>query len=242
MVEKRPLAEAMKSLVDLVARLRGPGGCPWDARQDEFSIKNYLLEEAYEVVDAIDRGVPDQVRLELGDLLFQIVFLSDLASERGEFDLADVVDGITEKMTRRHPHVFGSTSVSCAEEVVENWEKIKRAEKDGRGDRTTTLDDVPSGLPALLRAHRLQQRAAGRPAGTPGDNGSWRAVLGAFRRLEDVMETGDQELVEEHAGRLFFAMVALCRRFRLNSEEVLQKANRRFIEDLQPRPAEEDKD
>ena len=116
-MEKKELAEKIQALVDLVARLRGPGGCPWDARQKDRSISSYLLEEAYEVVDAVDLVNPAEVLTELGDLLFQILFLVDLASEREEFDLTDVIDGITAKMIRRHPHVFGGASVEGPEEV-----------------------------------------------------------------------------------------------------------------------------
>jgi MazG family protein len=241
MIEKSRLAQKMESLVDLVARLRGPGGCPWDARQDDSSIKGYLIEEAYEVADAVDRGRPQDVRLELGDLLFQILFLADLASERGEFDLVDVVDGVSAKMIHRHPHVFGSASVSGPEEVVVNWDKIKQAEKSSRGDETSILKDVPGGLPALFRAYRIQQRAERYRMDTAATAGCWEAVLAAFRRLEDAVSFTNSAAVEGPAGDLLFAMVALCRRFGLNAEEILQKTNRCFVENFETQPAAEDK-
>ena len=240
MTGKDEPAEKIHTLVNLVARLRGPGGCPWDARQNDWSIKSYLLEEAYEVADAVERGNPDEVRMELGDLLFQILFLAELASERGEFDLMEVAEGITAKMIRRHPHVFGDASVSGPEDVVENWDRIKQAEKDRRGDETSMLRDVPSGLPALLRAHRLQQRAERRPGATPEACDCWDPVLDAFLRLQRAMETPTASVVEDPAGELLFALVALCRRFGLNAEEILQRANRRFVEGVEIQPAADD--
>ncbi|MFO8089138.1 MAG: nucleoside triphosphate pyrophosphohydrolase [Desulfatiglandaceae bacterium] len=241
MIEKELLAEKMKSLVDLVSTLRGPGGCPWDARQDDSSIKKYLLEEAYEVVDAIERGEAEEVCLELGDLLFQILFLAELAAERGEFDLFDVIEGVTAKMIRRHPHVFGSESVSGAEEVVTNWDRIKLAEKNGKGDGKSILSDVPKGLPALLRAHSLQQRAE-RHRGQPVEaDGCWGSVLDAFSRLEDAVKASDNVSVEGPAGGLLFAVSAFCRRLGYNAEEILQKTNRRFVEDFELESSSGDK-
>jgi MazG family protein len=233
MIEKELLAEKMKSLVDLVSTLRGPGGCPWDARQDDTSIKKYLLEEAYEVVDAIERENPEEVCLELGDLLFQIVFLAELAAERGEFDLTDVIECVTAKMIRRHPHVFGSESVSGAEEVVANWDKIKLAEKNGKGDHKSILSDVPAGLPALMRAHTLQQRAERHQGRREDVDGCWGSVREAFSRLEDAVNVSDDGSVEGPAGGLLFAVSALCRRLGYNAEDVLQKTNRRFVEDFE---------
>ena len=122
------LTEAVKALVQLVDRLRGPGGCPWDAKQTDSSIKVYLIEEAYEVLDALEKSIPEEVCMELGDLLFHVVFLAKLAEERNEFDFVEVVEKITEKMVRRHPHVFGDVRVDNAEDVAYNWARIKRNE------------------------------------------------------------------------------------------------------------------
>lgn len=242
MIEKELLADKMKSVVDLVSTLRGPGGCPWDARQDDSSIKKYLLEEAYEVVDAIEREKPEEVCLELGDLLFQILFLAELAAERGEFDLLDVIEGVTAKMIRRHPHVFGSESVSGAEEVVKNWDKIKLAEKNGKGGNKSILSGVPLGLPALLRAHTLQQRAERHEDRRENVDGCWGLVLDAFSRLEDAVKASDDDCsVEDSAGGLLFAVSALCRRLGYNAEEILQKTNRRFVEDFEMKSSSNDK-
>jgi len=150
------LAGAIRSLVELVTRLRGPGGCPWDAKQTDSTIKIYLLEEAYEVLDALEDSSPEEVCSELGDLLFQILFLAQLASERGEFDFNEVVEGITEKMTRRHPHVFGNTRVESAEDVSSNWVKIKRTEKGKSKETSFLLQSIPSGLPALFKGAQVE--------------------------------------------------------------------------------------
>ena len=158
-MELNRLSSAIVELARLVGRLRSPGGCPWDARQTDSTIKMYLLEEAYEVLEAVEGSSPMDVCQELGDLLFQILFLAQLAAEREEFDFTDVVEGITEKMIHRHPHVFGGVSVETAEDVALNWAKIKREEKKEAGRTTSQLDGVPEGLPALSRAHRLSERA-----------------------------------------------------------------------------------
>ena len=147
------LSKAVVALTDLVTRLRSPAGCPWDAKQTDSTLKMYLLEEAYEVLDAIENSSPEDVCLELGDLLFQILFLAQLAAERKEFDFTDVVEKITEKMIRRHPHVFGETRVADAEDVKRNWAKIKAKEKEAARKTSSVVESVSMNLPALLRAH-----------------------------------------------------------------------------------------
>ena len=147
-MSKDRLSNALSALWELVARLRGPGGCPWDAKQMDSDVKMYLLEEAYEVLDAIEKESPDDVREELGDLLFQIIFLCSLAADRGEFDLAEVMEEIGDKMIRRHPHVFGGEKVNSPSEVSHNWARIKREEKGDNGSASDSLRDVPLDLPA----------------------------------------------------------------------------------------------
>lgn len=226
-MDKDKLAEAFLDLCDLVSKLRGPGGCPWDARQTEETIKTYLLEEAYEVLDAVDRGDPEDLCHELGDLLFQILFLAVIAQEKGHFDLVRLIQGITRKMIRRHPHVFGAAKVAGAEEVAENWEKIKKREK-GLSDRSAKLmESVPSNLPALLRAHRLMERATRLRPHNPDMR---TQVQDAYQKLSEAFAEGDARSLTRQMGDLFFALAGLARQRGLNAEHVLREANERFVE------------
>src|SRR5437867_11736221 len=152
-------ADRFDSLLALMARLRGDGGCPWDREQTRASLKPYLLEEAYEVLEAIDEDSRDHLIEELGDLLFQVVFHCQIAGEQGEFTMVDVLGRLSDKMTRRHPHVFGDRVVTDAREALTQWERIKHDEGDGAGRPRSALDGVPNTLPALLRAQRLQVKA-----------------------------------------------------------------------------------
>ncbi|MGZ8604805.1 MAG: nucleoside triphosphate pyrophosphohydrolase, partial [Actinomycetota bacterium] len=150
--------ERLLDLVRVMARLRGPGGCPWDAEQDHRSLARHLLEETHEALDAIDAGDRDQLREELGDVLLQVVFHAQMAADDGAWDVDDVAEGIVRKLIRRHPHVFGEVEVSGADEVLVNWERIKEQEKGPK----PLEDDIPASLPALARAAKVQRRAGGR--------------------------------------------------------------------------------
>ena len=221
------LAGAFLDLCDLVSRLRGPGGCPWDAKQTEETIKTFLLEEAYEAVAAVDRGDPEDLRHELGDLLFMILFLTAIAEEKARFELAGVIKGITLKMIRRHPHVFGSAKVSNAEEVAENWDKIKRRERGLSDSSSKLLENVPSNLPALLRAHRLLERAARLK---PEDRDMWAGVQDAYCRLSDAVAGDKGKTINEELGDLLMALAGLARQKGLNAEHALREANQRFVQ------------
>jgi len=233
------LSRAIVDLVKLVERLRGPGGCPWDAEQTEATIKIYLLEEAYEVLEAIEKSSSPDVCLELGDLLFQVLFLARLAEERSEFDFIEIIEKITEKMIRRHPHVFGEVRVETAEDVAFNWAQIKRAEK-GALQAASSLKSVPANLPALLRAHRLCERAfregfdslhVGAAGLAPPNTGQiWDRVQERFEKLRDALAEKDKDLVGEVMGDLLFDIAGLARVWRLNAEDVLRLANERFLE------------
>jgi MazG family protein len=231
-MKKSELAKAFLALNDLVARLRGPGGCPWDARQTEDTVKTYLLEEAYETVDAIDRGVPEEVCHELGDLLFQILFLTTLAAEKGHFDLLRVMRDITDKMIHRHPHVFGDAKVANAEEVAENWEKIKKEERNLPASSLRLMEGVPSNLPALLRAHRLLERGARLKPEVPD---TWAKVQEDFGGLSKSLAADNHEEMKAKVGDLFLSLVDLCRQKGLNAEHVLREANERYLEEFRKR-------
>lgn len=228
MSKERP-SHAISGLTDLVRTLRGPGGCPWDARQTDSTIKIYLLEETYEVLDALEKGDPGEVCRELGDLLFQIIFLACLAEERGEFDLGEVMERIHQKMIHRHPHVFGTVKVNGPSEVSENWARIKQEEKGGAWSASSALEHVPSNLPALLRAHRLDERASRAGFGTEGRDEAWEKARERFERLSGARERGDRDAVGKETGELLLDIVHLSRQWGLNAEDLLRGANREFI-------------
>ncbi len=228
-MKRTELARAFLDLNDLVSRLRAPGGCPWDAKQTEDTIKTYLLEETYEVVDAVDRGSPEDMCHELGDLLFQILFLASIAQDRGHFDLGRVIREITDKMIHRHPHVFGDAQVADAEEVAENWEKIKKREIGVADSSSKLIENVPSNLPALLRAHRLIARGERLK---PDDEKAWAKVQQAFERLTESVASGEKEGIREAIGGLLFSLAGMAKHEGLNAEHVLREANQKFVDRL----------
>ncbi len=219
--------EHFEKLVGIMHRLRAPGGCPWDGEQTHASIKPYLIEEAYEVLEAIDGGDDSELCGELGDLLLQVVFHAEMASETGRFAIADVIDAICDKMVRRHPHVFGDTQVDGSAEVLRNWSKIKQQERRDSDD-TSALAGVPRAMPALLRAHRVGEKAA-----TAGFDWS-RAdgVVGKLREelaeLEEAVASQGSERVAEELGDLLFAATSLARHLGIRSEDALGGATDRF--------------
>ena len=218
-MNKDKLSRALLSLSELVSRLRGPCGCPWDAQQTDSTIKMYLLEETYEVLDAIERGSSEDVCQELGDLLFQIIFLARLAEEIGEFDLVEVIEKITEKMINRNPHYFGSTRVKSAEYVAENRLRIKKGEVS-----------VPESLPALLSAHRLGERTSKMTTDSPNVEEIWSKVEEAFEDLREVILDRDKQRIGEETGDLLFSLVNLARHWGLNAEHLLRIVNKKFLE------------
>ena len=220
-----PSSQQGQRLLDLVrvmARLRAPGGCPWDAEQTHASLAKHLLEETHEVLDAIDSGEPDRLRDELGDLLLQVVFHAEMAREEGDYDVDDVAQGTVEKLIRRHPHVFGDTEVDSAGEVLVNWEKIKEQEKGGRRDLE---DEIPATLPALARASKVQRRAA-------GSGFVWRspeAAMGKLREeLDELAGADDADAVEEELGDVLFAAVSVARQLGVDPEQALRRTTTKF--------------
>jgi len=227
------LASAIKRLAELVERLRAPDGCPWDAKQTMYTTRMYLLEEAYEVLDAIERDLPEEVCGELGDLLFQVVFIACLGEEKGEFDLVRIIEKIIEKMIRRHPHVFGSTRVKDVEEVAANWAKIKESEKKSDKEARSFLERIPVALPALERAHRLGERASKVGFDWQGKNEVWEKVTEEIGELREAIEKQDPGMVGEEIGDLLFSLANLARHWGLNAEDLLRMANRKFIRRFQ---------
>jgi len=217
-------------LVEIMTSLRSQ--CPWDKEQTRESLKAYILEETYEVLEAIDHDDPAALREELGDFLLQAIFQSEIGRERGEFDIYQVLEQLIEKLIRRHPHVFGEIQVNSPQEALKNWEQIKIAEKGDRR-KTSALNGVPEELPALLRARRLQEKASR----VGFDWGSIEPVFAKVKEelaeLEDVMNGHNPSRREEEMGDLFFALVNLARFLDINPEEALRKTNQKFISRFQ---------
>ena len=208
-------------------RLRGPGGCPWDREQTHASLKPYLIEEAYEVTEAIERGDDDELCSELGDVLLQIVFHAEIAEESNRFTIGDVIRSISEKMVRRHPHVFGDAQVSGSPEVVRNWSRIKAEERQNADDRSA-LAGVPRRMPALLRAQRLGEKAAHVGFDWTDANGVLEKLREELDEITAAVKSGSRECAEVEIGDLLLAATSLARHLRINSEDALATAADRF--------------
>ncbi len=229
--------ERVLDLLRVMARLRGPDGCPWDREQTHQTLARHLLEEAHEALEAIDRGDPERLKDELGDLLLQVVFHAEMARQEGRFDADDVAEGIVRKLVRRHPHVFGDVDVSGAAEVLVNWERIK-ADEEGREHGVD--EEIPSTLPALARAAKVQRRAA-------GFGFDWRTADGALGKVREELgeleaelraaglarpssDSAEYERIEDELGDLLFAVATVGRWAGVDPETALRKATRRFGE------------
>jgi tetrapyrrole methylase family protein/MazG family protein len=221
--------EKLRELLDLVARLRSPGGCPWDRAQKNGDLGRYLIEEAYEVLEALDGDSPDELQEELGDLLFQILFLARIAEEEGKFDMKTVIGGITEKMIRRHPHVFGDAQAANVETVRSNWERIKRdLEHKGKG-KPRICDDIPRSLSTLARTQRITTRAS-------AVGFDWKNTAGVLNKVEEelaefraALEMENQTKMKEEAGDLLFTLVNLCRFADVDAEAALRGSLGKFM-------------
>lgn len=221
--------DRFRELVEIMARLRAPDGCPWDGEQSHQSLKPYLLEEAYEVLEAIDQGSSEKLSEELGDLLLQIVFHAQIAAEDGSFTIDDVAERISDKLRHRHPHVFADVKVRDSDEVVHNWEQLKR-EESPNSDRQSILDGIPTALPALQRATDVQKRVA--KVGFDWDDASGPAakVREELAEVEEARGAPDADRVAEEIGDLLFAVVNLARSLGVDSEDALRVAVGRFSE------------
>ena len=216
---------SFQTLIDIVERLRAPGGCPWDREQTHATMKRNLLEECYEVLEAIDLGSPQALSEELGDLLAQVAFHCQIAREAGTFELADVLTHINQKLVRRHPHVFGDVDIADAWDAERNWEKLKQAEKKAEGGAGTPVEGIPKDLPALAYSQLMQDRVA--KVGFEWDDVS--GVLDKVAEEVDELRRADsQEEKTLELGDLLFTMVNLSRWLGIRAEDALRQANRRF--------------
>jgi tetrapyrrole methylase family protein / MazG family protein len=232
------IGKLFENLVAVQARLRAPGGCPWDREQTHLTLRTYLIEEAYEVLDAIEKGKPEDLGEELGDLLLQVLFHADLAREAGAFDISDVITGIRDKMIRRHPHVFGNVKAETSGEVLKNWAQLKAKEKlaaaskgaASQNSAPSALEGVPRNLPALLEAYQVTRRAA--QVGF-----DWERVEGIFEKLEEetaelraALAASNRLATEEEVGDLLFSVVNLARFLGLDPEVTLKRSTLKFKE------------
>jgi tetrapyrrole methylase family protein/MazG family protein len=226
-VEK--IRKNLHALLEIIRTLRSPAGCPWDRQQTRADMAKYLMDEACEVIDAIDSGSADALKEELGDLLFQILFLTVMAEEQGEFTLSDVMAAIGEKMVRRHPHVFGDRKVRDVAEVKANWLSIKR---DLELKRTSEgiLDGIPRSLPALVRAQKMTEAAATVGFDWDRTDAVMLKVEEELHELKAALQQGQPQKIREELGDLLFTLVNLCRFVKVNADEALRQANRKFEE------------
>ncbi|EPR37073.1 MazG family protein [Desulfovibrio sp. X2] len=222
--------EALSSLIQVIKSLLAPEGCPWDRKQTPETLCDYVIEESFELVEAIRAGSAEETREEVGDVLFLLLFISELSERAGRFSLADALEESAAKMIRRHPHVFADTKISCQEELLRNWERIKRGEhKDAEGRPAGVFDSLPKGLPPLLRAYRMHSKAA-RTGFTWASDEDARGQLDAeWKELEEARAGGDAERIEAEFGDYLFTVVEWGRRLGVKANAALDKANNRFL-------------
>lgn len=212
-----------EKLIDIMSRLRGPNGCPWDREQTHSSLRQYLIEETYEVLEVLDEENYPELCNELGDLLLQIVFHAQLAKESQRFNIADIIEAITEKLIRRHPNVFANVEINTAEEQSVNWERIKKTE-----GKKSVIDGVPKAMSALLRAGRIQQKAATVGFDWPDQKPVWDKVHEELGELDEALQQKNKTRIEEELGDLLFSLVNLSRFLNINPEDALRKTINKF--------------
>ncbi len=221
---------SLAPLVEIMRKLRGEGGCPWDRKQTHESLRTYVVEEAYEVVQAIDDRDDEELCEELGDLLLQVAFHSQIASESGRFDVGDVIRGIVEKLIRRHPHVFGDVEAKDSKAVLRNWERIKQRERaDEGGEPGSILDNIAGAMPALMRALKVQAKASRVGFDWPDVTGALQKVREEMDELEQARKAGDKARMAEEVGDVLFAFVNVARFLKVDPEIALGRTVDKFI-------------
>ena len=223
---------SLSKLIKITDTLMGEDGCPWDKVQTRESLKPYLVEETYEVLDALDANDPEKIKDELGDLLYQILFHSKISSLKGEFNFRDVIDNLSEKMVRRHPHVFKEGELNTPDQVVKQWEEIKRNEKN-QANQKSILDNIPKNLPSLLRAQKLQKKAA-------KEGFDWDQISDVFDKLdEEIVEFKEAVLkkksadIQNEIGDIIFVITNIAKCYKIDAEEALRSTNNKFIKRFQ---------
>lgn len=216
----------LEKLLKTIETLRGPSGCPWDREQTMKSLKPFLIEEAYEVLDVMEEG-GTKLKEELGDLLLQILLQSEIQKEAGLFKFEDVVEVLNEKLIRRHPHVFGEIVANTPEEVMVNWEEVKRGEESHK-DRESVLDGIPKMMPQLLRAVKLQKKAAKAGFDWEDHRGVLEKIKEEIAEIEEAVDSREREHIEEEVGDLLFSVVNLARKLKINPEDAIENTNKKF--------------
>jgi len=225
--------DAIERLLGVMKKLRGPDGCPWDREQTLESLKSDLIEEAYEVIDAIESGNCSSLEEELGDLLLQVIFQSQICEEDGHFEFSDVANAITDKLERRHPHVFGDVTVADSGEVLQNWDAIKKAEKQQDGKPASIVSGIPKHLPALQKAHQVQKRAARAGFDWNHINDVLDKLHEEIGELKDAINRDHEEDIRDELGDLLFSVVNVSRYLGHNPEELLNHNVKKFVRRFQ---------
>ncbi len=218
----------INDLLKIMELLRSPGGCPWDAEQTHESIRNSLIEETYEVIEAINKKDKELLQEELGDVLLQVVFHAQMEKEKESFDFSDVCDGVCKKLVERHPHVFGSVSVESTDDVLKNWDDIKRKSK-GQKTQGSAMEKIPKEMPALMRGEKIQSKA--RKAGFDWDeiDGAFEALESEIKELKEAMKSGHRKDIENEMGDVLFSCVNVSRFLKVDPELALTASNEKFI-------------
>lgn len=221
--------EKITQLTELIKKLRAPDGCPWDQQQKKEDIGKYILEESYEVIDSIDKSDPLALKEELGDLLFQILFLTEISAESDYFSLDDVMDGILEKMIRRHPHVFGDIKVNSVQEVKDNWQQIKNQERGNKNKKESLFASIPRSLPALKRAQKITSIASVYGFDWENTQGIQDKLTEELQEFKDAVKKGMHDKIEEELGDILFTIVNLSRFLSVDAETALSRTTEKFL-------------
>ncbi len=218
--------ENLDELINIISKLRSPDGCKWDREQTHKSLKQNFIEETYEVLDAIDANDMVHLQEELGDVLLQVVLHSQIAKENGAFDINDVAKGISKKLIHRHPHVFGNVKVTSTQDILDNWEKLKKEEKP---HRKSAMDGISASLPALFAAYKISKKAVKVGFEWPDVNSLYECIYSEFQEFKDAVEENNKTHLEEEMGDILFAVVNLARWYKINPEIALLNANKKFM-------------
>ena len=229
MTEATDAQKELQELIALIKKLRAPEGCPWDRKQKPHDIGKYVLDEAYEVADALETKDPQALKEELGDLLFQILFLAEMEAELNQFSLADIMAGIKEKMIRRHPHVFGDVTVNSVQEVKKNWQEIKKKERGHKSNEDDLFASIPRSLPALKRAQKITSIASTYGFDWPKTADVLGKLKEELQEFDDAVKSGSDDKKEEELGDVFFTLVNLSRFLSVDAETALSKTTGKFL-------------